>query len=173
MAGHAKERFLMVWSCEVPLPEQWLSSNYPAASVGVRQAKAASAARWKAVCVEIFKTCPIRSAKFIRVSQHWYCVNNDDLKAKPKRGKTEVSKSARKTNPYMPTDVFNALASCKTMIDAIAFVGIVADDTAEFVGAGNTDLWRTQKCRRHGITIPHILVTLEIVEEETLFDVEI
>ena len=154
----------MIWRCEVPLPEQWLSSNYPAASIGVRQAKAAAAARYKAVCAAIFAGCPIRGAKFVRVHQHWYCVNNDDLKAKPKRGKTVVSKSARKTNPYMPIDVFNALASCKTMIDAIAEVGIVQDDTAEFIGAGNCDLWRTQICRRYGITVPHIEVTLEIEE---------
>lgn len=158
----------MIWQTDVPLPEQWLSSNNPAASVGVRQAKAASAARWKAICVEIFEKCPIRGAKFVRVSQHWYCVNNEDLKQKPKRGKTVVSKSARKQNPYMPMDVFNALASCKTMIDAIAAVGIVKDDTAEFVGAGNADLWRTQKCRRHGITMPHIAVTLDIEEDGRL-----
>ena len=158
----------MIWQCKVPLPEQWLSSNNPSASIGVRQAKAASAARYKAICSSIFATCPVRGAKHLRVSQHWYCVNNAEFKVKPARGKTTVSKSRRKTGLYMPNDVFNALASCKTMIDAIVEAGIVPDDTAEFVGAGNADLWRTDKCRRHGIHEPHILVVLDIEESLTL-----
>ena len=156
---------MITWSCKVPLPEQWLSTNNTGSSIGIKQGRAAAIERYKGVCASIFAQCPIRGAQFVRVSQHWYCVNNEEMKAKPKAGKTEVSKSARKTNPYMPLDVFNALASCKSMIDALVVAGIVSDDTAEFVGAGNMDLWRTQKCRRAGIYEPHILVTLDIDEK--------
>jgi len=141
--------------------------NQPAGSVGQRMARAAAEKAYKARCVPYFAECPIRHAKFIRISIVWYSVRDDGLKAQPnKRGK--ITKKAIKDQPYYTRDFGNAWGAFKHGIDAIVEAGIIDGDDCRYMAGGTCDVWQTEQCRRQGIGSPGVLVKLEIIEEGVL-----
>ena len=157
----------MTWSTVVPLPPAALNPNHPVGSIGQRMAKADAEKRYKAACLPFFEKCPIRHAKFVRVSIVYYSVNNADFKAQPnKRGK--ITQKAKGDQPYYTRDFGNAWGAFKYGIDAIPEAGIVDGDDCRYMAGGTCDVWQTDLCRKAGIYEPGVKVTLEIFEELTL-----